>query len=143
MTKSLRLQRTLNCPISRAWDLWTQPEHLKNWFFPNDIKIVSSDFAPLSNKTWRTEMLGLDSGTPFPVSGTFETVTPPTTLIFTHGWEDETGAIATLTRVTITLEPVGDQTRVTLEQTGLATPESRDSHCDGWSQVLTNLESYA
>ena len=88
-------------------------------------------------------MLGLDSGTPFPVSGTFETVTAPTTLIFTHGWEDETGVIATLTRVTITLEPVGDQTRVTLEQTGLATPESRDSHADGWSQVLTNLESYA
>ena len=51
--------------------------------------------------------------------------------------------IATLTRVTVTLEPVGDQTRVTLVQEGLATPESRDNHADGWSQVLNNLESYA
>ena len=142
MTNTLRLQRLINCSLSRAWDLWTQPEHLKNWFFPNDIEIVETDFAPLTNKTWRTLMKGTDSGAHFPVSGRFETVDAPTTLIFTHGWEDETGAIATLTRVTITLEAVGDQTRVTLEQTGLATPESRDNHADGWSQVLTNLESY-
>ena len=143
MTNTLHLERLINCSLTRAWDLWTQPDHLKNWFFPNDIRIVTSDFAPLANKTWRTEMQGLDSGTPFPVSGTFETVDPPTTLIFTHGWEDETGAIATLTRVTVTLEPVGDQTRITLVQEGLATPESRDNHADGWSQVLNNLESYA
>ena len=86
MTNSLRLQRTLNCPIARAGSRDPRRGHLKNWFFSNDITIVSSDFAPLTSKTWRTEMKG--DGTQ--ISVTLQSTTPDDPANITEvqqGWQ--------------------------------------------------------
>ena len=138
----LRLERHLPAPVQTVWQVWTQPEHLAHWFFPNDVEILESDFEPLAKPTWRTVMRGLESGNLFPVRGDFVEVSAPTRLVFTHGWEDENGAVPVMTRVTVTLAPDGDGTKLIFLQEGLSSAASREGHLDGWSQVLDNLAGY-
>ena len=139
---TLRLERSLRAPQAVVWAAWTDPKHLAKWFFPNDVDIVSSDFEPLTKPTWRTVMRGKDSGILFPVQGEFEAVEPPHRLVFTHGWEDETGKVPVMTRVTVNLKPEAGGTRLTFLQEGLSSAKSRDGHCDGWTQTLDNLTGY-
>jgi len=75
------------------------------------------------------------------VQGRFEVVDPPHTLIFTHGWQDDTGAVPVETRVTVTLTSHDGGTRLTLLQTGLASGQSRDGHREGWTQTLDTLDA--
>ena len=33
--RELRISRVLNAPIELVWEVWTDPEHLKQWWGPD------------------------------------------------------------------------------------------------------------
>jgi uncharacterized protein YndB with AHSA1/START domain len=33
--REIKVSRLLNAPISLVWEVWTNPDHLKNWWGPN------------------------------------------------------------------------------------------------------------
>lgn len=45
----IKVQNTINAPIEKVWDLWTLPEHIKNWnnFSPDwHTPYVENDLKP-------------------------------------------------------------------------------------------------
>ncbi len=139
---TLSLTRILDAPRDRVWRCWTEPEEMAHWFFPDGIDIVTADFDPLKGGDWRTVMKVPETGHTMAVRGRFEAVEAPERLVFSHGWEDETGAIATLTRVTVSLHDLNGKTRLSLVQQGLTSEDSREGHREGWGQTLDHLAAH-
>lgn len=139
---ALSLTRLLDAPPERVWAFWTEPRHLAHWFLPDGMTIEETDFLPRTGAEWRT-VLAEPGGRRHPVRGRFETVDPPRRIVFTHGWEDENGAVPVQTRATVTLIPHGDGTRLVFVQQGLASAQSRDGHREGWGQTLDRLARHA
>jgi len=58
--KELSITRVLNAPIELVWKVWTDPEHIKNWWGPNGFTntIFEMDVKPGGN--WEFIMHGPD-----------------------------------------------------------------------------------
>jgi uncharacterized protein YndB with AHSA1/START domain len=58
--KELAITRVLNAPIELVWKVWTDPDHIKNWWGPNGFttKIFEMDLKPGGN--WEFVMHGPD-----------------------------------------------------------------------------------
>ena len=134
----LVIERLLDAPRARVWKAWTEPDLLARWFFPKGCTIENPSFDVREGGAYACDYRASD-GSVFRLRGVFETLTPPERLIFTHGWADQNGVVEHHPRVTVDLEAVGDQTRVTVRQTGLADKASRDSHLEGWTQAIGHL----
>lgn len=134
----LVIERLFNAPRARVWKAWTEPALLTRWFFPEGCALENPSFDVRPGGAYACDYRS-DDGSVYRARGVFESLTPPERLIFTHGWADEHGVVARHPRVTVTLEDLGAQTRVTIRQTGLADRAARDSHGVGWSQGLDHL----
>ena len=71
--------------------------------------------------------------------GEFVELVPEKRVVFSFGWENADPPPGGST-VTITLEPVGDVTRVTLRHSGLG-EATRQQHEHGWGHYLARLAS--
>jgi uncharacterized protein YndB with AHSA1/START domain len=71
--------------------------------------------------------------------GTYETVEPPSRIVFTWGWLDSTDLPPGSSRVEITLRQEGDETLVRLEHHGLPSDAWRREHDKGWHHFLGQL----
>ena len=49
--KELTITRVLNAPIELVWKVWTEPDHIKNWWGPNGFTntIFEMDIRPGGN----------------------------------------------------------------------------------------------
>lgn len=59
--RELRLSRLLNAPVELVWEVWTNPDHIKNWWGPNGFTntISKMDFTP--GGEWDLVMHGPDN----------------------------------------------------------------------------------
>jgi uncharacterized protein YndB with AHSA1/START domain len=73
------------------------------------------------------------------LGGVYREVVPHKLIVMTHAWDDENGRPGAETVVTVRFEDLGERTKVTLEQTGFDSDESRDGHRGGWSECLDIL----
>lgn len=138
----LRLSRDLDAPRQLVYDVWTRPEHLKHWQgAPKGMTVsnVLSDLRP--GGRFKLCMTGGD-GVEHWLQGEYREVAPPERLVFTHCWLDQSGQPGPETLVTVTFEPVGSGTRLTLVQSGFSSAGSREGHRGGWTSTLDRLEEY-
>src|SRR5678809_780124 len=58
--RELTITRVLNAPIELVWNVWTDPDHIKNWWGPNGFTntIFEMDVKPGGN--WEFIMHGPD-----------------------------------------------------------------------------------
>lgn len=58
--REIRLSRVLNAPVELVWEVWSDPEHLKNWWGPNGFTntITRMDMRPEGE--WHLIMHGPD-----------------------------------------------------------------------------------
>jgi uncharacterized protein YndB with AHSA1/START domain len=76
------------------------------------------------------------------VSGVYRAIEKNTRLVFTWAWKQEDGSRGHETEVTVTFEPVGKHTKLTLVQTLFAEEAHRDNHRKGWESSFNSLEKY-
>lgn len=38
--RELRISRLLNAPVELVWEVWTNPEHIKNWWDQMDLQTL-------------------------------------------------------------------------------------------------------
>ena len=81
--KELRSTRTFRASIQLMWEVWTDPEHLVNWWgpdgFTNTIHIM--DFR--EGGEWKLTMHGPD-GTNYPNRSIFKEIIPFEKIVFEH-----------------------------------------------------------
>lgn len=100
--RSINLSRLLNAPIELVWEVWTQPEHVKNWWGPNGFSNTISKMDMVEGGEWDLVMHGPD-GTDYKNKSVFKEVVKHRRIVYEH-------VTAPKFVTTIDFEPRGEQT---------------------------------
>ncbi len=138
--KEIMMTRTFSAPRELVWKAWTDGEIMSRWSAPHGFTIHDGQQDVRPGGAWRCGMRAPD-GADHWVSGVYREVSAPERLVLTHAWE-EGGKRGQETLVTVTLEAVGEKTRMTFVQTGFASTASRDGHEVGWSEAFERLAAH-
>ena len=131
------ISRVLDAPILRVWRLWTEAEHLRQWFCPEGFEVLEVVIDPQVGGQWTTRMRSPDGGS-HTTFGVFREMVEKKRLVFTQSWEGSEHQSV----ITVTLKERGKATEIVFNQAYLESQEARDSHAEGWGEALNNLETY-
>jgi CTP:molybdopterin cytidylyltransferase MocA/uncharacterized protein YndB with AHSA1/START domain len=134
----LSLERTVGAPPAAVFDAFTTPEVLARWWGPRGFTAPSVELDLRPGGRYRIAMQPME-GAAFVLRGEFREVTRPERLVLTFEWEephpDDRPAV-----VTLSFRPVGNATRLTLDQRPFATEPRRALLRDGWTEALGRLD---
>jgi uncharacterized protein YndB with AHSA1/START domain len=134
------LTRVFDAPVDLVWRCWTEQEHLARWSAPRGYTTPTGEGDVRPGGRWRCRMVDPEGGE-HRLGGVYREIVPHKLIIMTHAW-DEDGKPGHQTIVTVRFEDLGRRTRVTLEQSGFDSIESRDGHRGGWSECLDILAEH-
>ncbi|HMH34938.1 MAG TPA: SRPBCC domain-containing protein, partial [Puia sp.] len=77
--------RLLNAPRELVWDVWTKPEHIKEWWGPNGFTLTHKSMDVQAGKQWKFIMHGF--GQDFDNKIEYLEVVKPSLLVYKHGDE--------------------------------------------------------
>lgn len=104
--RTLEITRLLDAPRDLVWEVWTNPEHIKNWWGPEGFTNTIDKMEAWPGGVWEFTMHGPD-GTDYHNVHVFVELVKPERIVLKH----VTGPKFTMT-ATFTAE--GDKTRVNL-----------------------------
>jgi uncharacterized protein YndB with AHSA1/START domain len=131
---SLIVRRVVRAPVERVFAAWTEPEHLRRWWGPKDVRCVDAEVELVVGGKYRIGNL-LPDGTTVWIAGEFLAIAPPRELVYT--WRVEPAADTS--RVTVRFVPRDGGTEVIVVHDGIASAETRDDHERGWNGCLDGL----
>lgn len=140
-TPDLTLVRVFDAPRDLVFSMWTQPQHVAQWWGPHGFSTPVCELEARLGGALRIQMRGPD-GTVYPVMhGTYEDFDPPQRLTILSAVGD-----LFRTRQTFTFDDVDGKTKLTLRAYVLeAHPGSESSLAgmeEGWNQTLDRLTEY-
>ncbi len=103
--RELLLSRSLNAPVELVWEVWTQPEHLAQWWGPNGFTTTIQTMDITAGGQWNLVMHGPD-GTDYKNRSTFKEIIPLKKIVYDH-------VSAPKFTATITFEAQGETTLIT------------------------------
>ncbi|MFL5764387.1 MAG: SRPBCC domain-containing protein [Bacteroidia bacterium] len=81
--RELRMERTLNAPVDLVWEVWTDPEHIKNWWGPNGFTNTIHRMDTKENGEWDLTMHGPD-GTDYKNKSVFKELVKNKKIVYEH-----------------------------------------------------------
>lgn len=147
---ALHFERIIDAARELICRAWTEPDHLKGWYRPDDT--WSTPTAEIDLRVGGAYRIGLEppGGATFYEVGRFREVSLPDRLVYTLRFEglhlhEPTGEEMETyeTAITAAFEelPAG-RTRVIVAHEGYRTVEDRDRHRNGWPRFLDQLARY-
>jgi len=153
------LTREFNAPKQLVFDAWTQPEHLKNWMFPQQgwtNEYLSADIRPGGSDHYK--MIAPDGHEMWMLTK-YEEINEPDGLVFVQYFSNEAGDILPNPmmpnwpqelRTSIVLEETDGKTLLTLtwqpinptREEAETFDHSRDQHGNGWGGGFDQLTAY-
>jgi uncharacterized protein YndB with AHSA1/START domain len=133
--RALVVRRVFDAPPATVFSLWSDPAHVRQWWHPRDFTTPAfeMDFRVGGGYRYCIRSQGKDHW----AHGTYRQIDAPKRLVFTFFWESGNPVHDAETLITITFAPErGDRTLMTFRQEPFASTGDRDSHADGWGQVL-------
>jgi uncharacterized protein YndB with AHSA1/START domain len=102
--REIRISKVLSAPIDLVWEVWIDPDHLKNWWGPDGFTntISRMDFWP--GGEWEFVMHGPD-GTNYKNKSIFREIVKHEKIVYEH-------ASAPRFLATITFESQGNKTKI-------------------------------
>ena len=134
--------RVFDAPRTLVWDMWTKPEHVRQWMLGPDgwtMPVCEIDLRP--GGRWHFEWRSED-GSEMAMDGEFREVTPPERLVNTEEWGGDWPVAM------VTLELTEEDGRTTTTTTAVyPSKEARDAAVatgmkDGWSAGHDKLAEY-
>ncbi len=129
-TTDLTVSRTIPAPVARVFDVWMDPKSPGGLWYGADRVIVN----PVVDGLFYLAMS--QGGRSWPHFGRFVRIERPGLMEFTWMSEATKGLESV---VTVTFEPRGEETEVTLRHAGVPDDEMGRQHKDGWTWVLSML----
>lgn len=133
---SLTLKRRLNAAPAKVFAAWTDPEKVKHWMGPGEVKALSAECDLRVGGRYRWVMRN-PAGEEYDVGGVYREVVQNEKLVFTWAWKS-TPERESL--VTVLLKPDGDGTLLTLTHEQFFDEDARDRHQGGWTGALAKME---
>ncbi|HZR61610.1 MAG TPA: SRPBCC domain-containing protein [Xanthobacteraceae bacterium] len=135
---SLTIKRHLKAPPAKVFAAWTDPEKVKRWMGPGEVKVLAVECEPRAGGRYRW-LMQAPSGEQHDVSGTYREFVPDRKLVFTWAWKTMPERESL---VTVDLKPDGDGTMLTLTHEQFFDDEARDRHRQGWEGAMDKLASF-
>jgi uncharacterized protein YndB with AHSA1/START domain len=119
--REIVLTRTFDAPRDLVFQAWTDPAHIDQWWGPNGYRNETYEMDVRPGGMWRYVMHAPD-GTDYDNRSVYHEVVAPERLVYTQGSDVEADPSAF--HVTVTFEPLGNKTRLTIRMR-FATAEQR------------------
>ena len=134
---SLTIKRRFNAPPAKVFAAWTDPEKVKRWMGPGEVKALSVEANPRTGGRYRW-LMQAPSGDQHDVSGVYREVIPNEKLVFTWTWKTtpERESLA------LTFKADAGGTLMTLTHEQFFDEEARDRHQGGWNGAMEKLDKY-
>jgi uncharacterized protein YndB with AHSA1/START domain len=151
LQKTVFVTRILDLPLNSTWKAWTDSESFKKWWGPREYTCPTCSIDFRVGGKYLACMKAHD-GREFWSTGVFKEIVPLHKIVYTDSFSDSKGNVVPASDykmpgnwpleliVTLTLEEVGGQTKLALQQVGI--PEEIYNDCiEGWQQSFDKLES--
>lgn len=137
--REITFSRLLNAPIELVWEVWTKPEHLKNWWGPNGFTNTISKMDVKPEGEWNLIMHGPD-GTDYQNKSIFKEVVWHQKIVYEHTSDPKFTS-------TIQFESRGNQTQLDWRMLFDSREEmieviQKFNAADGLQQNVEKLEAY-
>jgi uncharacterized protein YndB with AHSA1/START domain len=143
--KELEISRLFDAPRDLVFKMWTDPEHLAQWWGPHGFTNPVCEMDARTGGAILIHMKGPD-GTVYPMDGIFHEIVKPERLVFMSAALDENGNRLFEVLNTITFAEEGKKTKLTLKASvSKITPDAwkyLDGMDLGWSQSLERMGDY-
>lgn len=139
--RTLVIERVFDARPDLVFDAWTNPEHLTQWWGPNDFTLPFCELDFRVGGRYRFCMRSPE-GEDHWVWGEYREIDPPRRLTFTWNREDAEGNIWNSTVVRLEFSGESGKTNFKLRQTLFDTTIDRDDHNGGWTQCLERLNAF-
>lgn len=138
----LVLTRTLDAPRERVFRMWTEAEHLAQWFGPHHYTVPDCEVDLRPGGALRLVMRAPD-GAEHAMTAVFHEIEPPRRLTYSSAAQDPEGRDVLKVHTTLILDEDGDGTRMILRQRVLAVSGVGEQYLagmePGWEQTLEKL----
>jgi uncharacterized protein YndB with AHSA1/START domain len=135
---TLIVRKTIRATPERLFDAWTRPEELKKWWGPQSVTCIDAAVDLTVGGGYRIANQ-FPNGDVVWITGEFEVIEPPKRLVYS--WRLGTGT-GPSERVSVTFEPRGANTEVTVTHERIPSIPVRDVHEQGWFGCLDGLADY-
>ncbi len=130
---TITVEATVNAPIEKVWECWTNPEHITQWAFASDDwHAPYADNDPQTGGKFKTTMAAKDGSFSFDFEGVYSKVIENSYIEYGLGDGRE---------VKITFESLGDTTKVT-ESFDPETINPIEMQRGGWQAILNNFKKH-
>ena len=140
---ALVINRVFDAPPALVFSLWSDPEHVKRWWHPRRYTTPAFEMDFRVGGAYRY-CIRTDDGVESWAQGRYREIVPAQRLVFTFRWDSGHAEHDADTLISVTFEPrdSGAKTFVTFRQEPFASASRRDSHAEGWAQVLDSLAAF-
>ncbi|MBC7486995.1 MAG: SRPBCC domain-containing protein [Cytophagaceae bacterium] len=129
----ITIETTVNVTVAKAWAIWTEPQHIKQWAFASDEwHAPYADNDVKVGGTFKTTMAAKDGSISFDFRGTYENVKPNECLAY--GLSDGR-------KVSITFTANGSETKI-VETFDPENENPIEMQRGGWQAILDNYRKY-
>ena len=142
------IERTFDAPVELIWQMWTNPEHFKNWYGPQGFTIPVADMDLRVGGKRLVCMSSPDGSMKMWTIGEYTEITPNQRLVYTESPADEKGNVVspsamgmpegypTTTEITVQLEDLGGRTKMIMTHAGIPADSGAGG---GWEQAFDKL----
>ena len=133
--------RILDAPRELVWEVWTTPEHIKEWWGPNGFSLTTKSMTVEPGKIWDSIMHGW--GQDFDSKVEYVEVKKPSLLSYKHFGESEEYNFF----VSVSFTEIDGKTLLTMRSTFKSKAiieelNKRANVIEGAKQTLNRLENY-
>jgi uncharacterized protein YndB with AHSA1/START domain len=144
-TRAITITRVFDAPLELVWKVWTEPEHIMQWWGPKDYTAPFSRIDLRVGGTYLSCMRSAE-GRDIWSTGVFRDVVPMKRIVCTDSFADAEGNLVPATHygfgedfplemlVTVTFEEFKGKTMLTLHHAGF--PEGDFGELAGWNESL-------
>src|SRR5262245_63476438 len=148
---SVVIERTFDASVGFIWQMWTNPEHFKNWYGPKGFTVPVADMDVRVGGKRLICMASPDGSMKMWTTGEYREIVPTERLVYTESPSDENGNLVSpsamgmpegypvMTEVKILLEDLGGRTKMVMTHVGMPGDSGANS---GWEQAFDKLSDY-
>jgi uncharacterized protein YndB with AHSA1/START domain len=147
------IERTFDAAVDLVWQMWTDPEHFKQWYGPKGftVPVADMDLRVGGKRLVCMEMQTPDGSMKMWTTGEYTEIVPNQRLVYTESMADENGNVVSpsamgmpegypaITKVTVLLEELGGRTKMVMTHAGV--PEDSGAG-GGWTQAFDKLADH-
>ncbi len=136
-THRVVVRRRMPAPREVVFEAWIDPEGIREWMCPGNVTTAEAALDVRVGGSFRIMMKASDKDHVH--IGTYQTVDPPSKLVFTWSGADNPSA---MTLVTVEFFPHGGESELVITHDRFMNPDLAQRYESGWGTIAEKFAAY-